>query len=81
MFHVNYESIEQFSSYFNINGRVLGGFFSETPKHEGDSEPLTVQENGNPSSQRSASTKPYTAIDLIKSKRLFLTSIILWFAW
>ena len=25
--------------------------------------------------------KKYTVIDLVKSKRLFLTSLIMWFAW
>ena len=28
-----------------------------------------------------ARVKKYTVIDLVKSKRLFLTSLIMWFAW
>ncbi|XP_060576174.1 organic cation transporter protein-like [Ruditapes philippinarum] len=49
---------------------------------ESDTEVLTT-ENGiaNGMDKNVVSTKTYTAIDLIKSKRLFLTSIIMWFAW
>ncbi|XP_052791504.1 organic cation transporter protein-like [Mya arenaria] len=37
--------------------------------------------NGMPQEDAKSSIKAYTVIDLVKSKRLFISSMILWFAW
>ena len=49
---------------------------------ETETEMLTT-ENGsvNEVKKEVVSTRTYTAVDLIKSKRLFFTSMIMWFAW
>ncbi|XP_045216002.2 organic cation transporter protein-like isoform X1 [Mercenaria mercenaria] len=75
-------SASGFRAYEMQSGIVLE-VRKEDVTPETESGLLTRAENGtvNTTNQKDASTKAYTAIDLIKSKRLFLTSIIMWFAW
>ncbi|KAL4237193.1 hypothetical protein ACF0H5_005573 [Mactra antiquata] len=80
-----YNEVAAISGFQSYEMHYLSGKKKEIRYENGtemvtDDQPLT-SDTTSPSNQYNAATKQYSVVDLVKSRRLFIASLIMWFAW